>query len=154
MKRLNFSFNPKVSLFYALSFTLLFVLCGPMFIKWSDDSNAAESGESEETQRIKAESDVLYRSAKEKSYSGAYQEAAEDVEKALEIYPENVPAILHFSALKAYSGDYLGAIQALERAQEIYRKLGQTENAELLETPKSIYYQEILEGESISSTGE
>lgn len=137
-----------------MSLTLLFILYDPMFIQWSDDPNAAGRGESGEIQRIKAESDALYRSAKEKSYRGAYQEAAEDIAKALEIYPENIPAILHSADLKAYSGDHLGAIQAWERAQEIYRKLGQPENAELLETPKRIHYREILEGENVSSKGE
>ncbi|NJL40214.1 MAG: hypothetical protein HC879_04070 [Leptolyngbyaceae cyanobacterium SL_5_9] len=147
MRRLNFSLRSKASLFWAMSFTLFFILCGPMFIKWSDDSNAAEKGESEDVQRVKAESNAFYQSAKEKSDRGAYQEASEDIEKALEIYPENIPAILHSANLKAYSGDRLGAIQAWERAQEIYRKIGQPENAELLETRKSIAYQAILDGE-------
>lgn len=125
-----------------------------MFIKWSNDSDASGQGENEEIQQIKAESDAFYRSAKEKSDKGAYQESAEDIAKALEIYPENIPAILHSANLKSYFGDRLGAIQAWEKAQEIYRKLGQTENAELLETRKSIAYRAILEGENLSSEGE
>lgn len=118
-----------------------------VFIKWSDNSDASEIDESEEVQRIKAESDAFYRSAKEKSDRRAYQEAAEDVAKAIEIYPENISALLHSSNLKAWKGDFQGAIQDLEKAQEVYRKCGELEDVELLETPKSSYHQSILDGE-------